>query len=133
MGEPGQRTGGDWTFRTDRKLFFDTEERKRPDLPGLNRLAEIVQGLAKQLGRELSNSPVRLHLTGHCKPMVACYYEGGYYVPHVDNGDADGRVLTAVYYLNRNWDEANGGALKLYPQLDRRVLGAGLSADKSDH
>jgi SM-20-related protein len=28
--------------------------------------------------------------------------------------DSDARVISAVYYLNENWREADGGALRLY-------------------
>ena len=46
--------------------------------------------------------------------MVACYPGlGSHYVMHVDNPNKDGRVITAIYYLNMNWNsETDGGILK---------------------
>jgi len=130
--ESGQKSGGDFVFRNDRRVFIDTNHRKREDLPALNRLVGVLQGLGTRIGQELRSSPVRLRVTGNCKPMVACYEMGGFYMPHVDNGDADGRILTMVYYLNRDWRDAHGGTLRLHPEIERRVLVEGLSAQDLD-
>jgi SM-20-related protein len=45
----------------------------------------------------------------------AVYPAGGAYAVHVDRfRDADSRVLSLVLYLNEAWNEADGGALRLY-------------------
>merc|ERR1719401_2949934 len=119
-----------FTFRTDYRLFFDTsKERKREDIPSLNQLADILQNFLGQLSYALERSPLRLRCTGRCRPMLAYYKEGGYYIPHID-GNGDGRVLTAVYYLNRQWPEEGGGDLRLYPQIERRQLQDRVDSDE---
>lgn len=52
------------------------------------------------------------------KAMVACYPgSGSHYVMHVDNPNKDGRVITAIYYLNVNWDTIrSGGVLRIFPE-----------------
>mmetsp|Transcript_136646 Transcript_136646/g.240941 ORF Transcript_136646/g.240941 Transcript_136646/m.240941 type:complete len:632 (+) Transcript_136646:138-2033(+) len=123
----GQRAGLDFTFRGDRRIFFDTsEERLRSDIPGLNHLVETLQILVEQLGKVLERSPLGMRLTGRCRPMLARYGRGDFYLPHVDNANGDGRVLTAVYYLNREWHAGYGGRLRLYPESERRALSQGV-------
>jgi len=49
--------------------------------------------------------------------MVACYPGSGtHYKKHVDNPIKDGRIITALYYLNKDWNvERDGGLLRVYP------------------
>lgn len=51
--------------------------------------------------------------------MVACYPgSGSHYVMHIDNPNKDGRVITAIYYLNVNWDtKRSGGVLRFVVTL----------------
>ena len=60
--------------------------------------------------------------------MVACYPGlGSHYVKHVDNPNRDGRCITAIYYLNLNWNvKKSGGLLRIFPEgwLGDKVVSA---------
>ncbi|XP_060650318.1 egl nine homolog 1 isoform X1 [Drosophila nasuta] len=57
------------------------------------------------------------HIRERTRAMVACYPGSGtHYVMHVDNPNKDGRVITAIYYLNIDWDaKESGGILRIRP------------------
>ena len=38
---------------------------------------------------------------------------GARYVRHVDNPDGNGRLLTALLYLNPEWEEGDGGDVRM--------------------
>nr|XP_056702294.1 prolyl hydroxylase EGLN2 [Euleptes europaea] len=74
------------------------------------RVDELILHCAGKLGG--------YRISGRTKAMVACYPGNGMgYVRHVDNPHGDGRCVTCIYYLNRQWDsKVHGGILHIYPE-----------------
>lgn len=55
----------------------------------------------------------------HCEIHFAKYEEGKFYKKHVDAfNNQKGRVLSIIYYLNKDWQPRDGGELILYPCID---------------
>ena len=55
--------------------------------------------------------------------MLAIYPgDGSRFQAHVDNTTQDGRRLTVLCYLNSDWDEAKGGALRVHPTSGPRDI-----------
>ena len=46
--------------------------------------------------------------------MVSCYEPGAYYIAHQDNPNGNGRILTALLYLNPSWQKQDGGELLIH-------------------
>ncbi|XP_051945552.1 egl nine homolog 1 [Xyrauchen texanus] len=76
----------------------------------MSRMDDLVRHCNGKLGNYTIN--------GRTKAMVACYPgKGTGYVRHVDNPNGDGRCITCIYYLNKNWDaKKHGGILRIFPE-----------------
>nr|XP_008101624.1 PREDICTED: egl nine homolog 3 [Anolis carolinensis] len=64
-------------------------------------LLSLIDRLVMYCGSRLG----KYYVKERSKAMVACYPGNGTgYVRHVDNPNGDGRCITCIYYLNKNWD-----------------------------
>ncbi|ESO10904.1 hypothetical protein HELRODRAFT_72205 [Helobdella robusta] len=81
-------------------------------------IMQLIQKMARiifKFNERLSNVCIR----SHSKPMLACYPgSGAGYMRHVDNSNQDGRLITCLYYLNKDWNaKVDGGMLRLHPSI----------------
>ena len=70
------------------------------------------------------------------RPMVSRYGPGARFARHYDNHclaeegpDCNGRLFTAIYYLNEGWTAADGGCLRLFQPPLRAPSGVSPVAD----
>ncbi|XP_051678717.1 prolyl hydroxylase EGLN3 isoform X2 [Oryctolagus cuniculus] len=77
-------------------------------------LLSLIDRLVLYCGSRLG----KYYVKERSKAMVACYPgNGAGYVRHVDNPNGDGRCITCIYYLNKNWDaKLHGGILRIFPE-----------------
>lgn len=82
-------------------------------------LINRVDAIITNCKRMINNGKLgRYNIRERTKAMVACYPgHGSHYVKHVDNPNKDGRCITAIYYLNLDWDvRTSGGLLRIFPE-----------------
>ncbi|XP_060708706.1 prolyl hydroxylase EGLN3 isoform X2 [Hemiscyllium ocellatum] len=98
-------------IRGDQITWMDGKE---PGCMQIGLLMNSMDDLIRHCNGKLGN----YNINGRTKAMVACYPGNGTgYVRHVDNPNGDGRCVTCIYYLNKNWDaQVNGGLLRIFPE-----------------
>ncbi|XP_053567090.1 egl nine homolog 1 [Bombina bombina] len=89
-------------------------EGKEAGCKAIGDLMNCMDDLIRHCNGKLGN----FRINGRTKAMVACYPgKGTGYVRHVDNPNGDGRCVTCIYYLNKDWDaKVNGGVLRIFPE-----------------
>ncbi|KAJ8002331.1 hypothetical protein DPEC_G00178760 [Dallia pectoralis] len=85
--------------------------------PGCEKIAFLLSRM-DDLVRHCNGKLGNYKINGRTKAMVACYPgKGTGYVRHVDNPNGDGRCVTCIYYLNKDWDaKKHGGLLRIFPE-----------------
>ncbi|XP_029973202.1 prolyl hydroxylase EGLN3 isoform X2 [Salarias fasciatus] len=84
----------------------------------LNLIDKLVSMCAGRLGTGTgTGAGAGTSIRERSKAMVACYPGNGTgYVKHVDNHNYDGRRITCIYYLNKDWNAKHGGVLRIFPE-----------------
>ncbi|XP_065563318.1 egl nine homolog 1-like [Artemia franciscana] len=103
------------TIRGDQITWVDGSER---GAEAIGYLMAMVDSVIMHAKRIKNNGSLGNHIIqGRTKAMVACYPgSGSHYVKHIDNPNKDGRCITSIYYLNKNWDsKEDGGLLRIFP------------------
>ncbi|XP_017796790.1 PREDICTED: egl nine homolog 1 isoform X2 [Habropoda laboriosa] len=104
------------TIRGDKITWLDGKEKQ---CQNIGMLISQVDAVIMRANKMCNNGKMGNYtINGRTKAMVACYPGyGSHYVKHVDNPNRDGRCITAIYYLNRDWDiKKNGGLLRIFPE-----------------
>ncbi|XP_008550191.1 egl nine homolog 1 [Microplitis demolitor] len=104
------------SIRGDKILWIDGKEK---ECKNIGMLISQVDAIIVKANKMHSNGVLSNYtINGRTKAMLACYPgDGSHYVKHVDNPNSDGRCITAIYYLNVNWNTIeNGGLLRIFPE-----------------
>nr|XP_056708480.1 egl nine homolog 1 [Euleptes europaea] len=89
-------------------------EGKEAGCKAIGKLMNSMDDLIRHCNGKLGDYKIN----GRTKAMVACYPGNGTgYVRHVDNPNGDGRCVTCIYYLNKDWNaKVSGGILRIFPE-----------------
>eukprot|EP00754_Rhynchopus_humris_P043269 Rhum_TRINITY_DN3110_c0_g1::Rhum_TRINITY_DN3110_c0_g1_i1::g.9666::m.9666/K09592/EGLN, HPH; hypoxia-inducible factor prolyl hydroxylase len=84
-------------------------------------LSRYVDGLRARGLRRLVETEERKGGRVVCERVMVAHYPGGdgrRFVPHLDNPNNNGRVLTFTYYLNEGYSEGDGGELSILASIN---------------
>ncbi|KAJ8246130.1 hypothetical protein GJAV_G00263950 [Gymnothorax javanicus] len=106
-----QRSDSTRDIRGDKITWIEGRE------PGCQKIGFLMSRM-DDLVRHCNGKLGSYRINGRTKAMVACYPGNGTgYVRHVDNPNGDGRCVTCIYYLNKDWDaKKHGGLLRIFPE-----------------
>uniref|UniRef100_A0A4W5RN80 hypoxia-inducible factor-proline dioxygenase n=1 Tax=Hucho hucho TaxID=62062 RepID=A0A4W5RN80_9TELE len=106
-----QRSDSTKDIRGDKITWTEGRE------PGCEKIAFLMSRM-DDLVRHCNGKLGNYRINGRTKAMVACYPGNGTgYVRHVDNPNGDGRCVTCIYYLNKDWEaKEHGGILRIFPE-----------------
>eukprot|EP00929_Paragymnodinium_shiwhaense_P030551 TRINITY_DN17292_c0_g1_i1.p1 TRINITY_DN17292_c0_g1~~TRINITY_DN17292_c0_g1_i1.p1 ORF type:complete len:415 (-),score=87.46 TRINITY_DN17292_c0_g1_i1:118-1362(-) len=102
--------------RKDKIGWFSLENVDREKQPGLVALFKKLISIPFELNKKCS-----LYCQACGNFQVAAYAKDAFYKKHVDGGYEDlnnGRKITAIFYPNDGYIEADGGCLRVYKRRD---------------
>lgn len=103
--------------RGDKVLWVDRKSIEQSKMRAVNEMLEAIDRLV--LTELATRVPQLKGLQDRTDPMLAIYpANGSRFQKHVDNTARDGRRLTVLCYLNRSWNEQDGGQLRVFATGD---------------
>ncbi|XP_048734188.1 egl nine homolog 1-like [Ostrea edulis] len=117
----GGRTSGQEALKvTKTEIRSDTiywAEGTESRHPNINKVVQKMDAIICSLNNHFQG---KYFINGRTKAMIACYPgNGSYYRRHIDNPSGDGRVITCILYLNKDWiSKEHGGVLRIFSAQD---------------
>lgn len=110
-------------IRNDRVIWVDGSENGCSEINNLIMTFSSVITNSSRLSFYSDNQLDKVVINRRTKAHVACYPGNGTrYVKHIDNPNGDGRLITSIYYLNKDWNtKREGGLLRMYPTGTNQV------------
>lgn len=110
-------------IRNDRVIWVDGNEDNCSEINNLIQTLSSVITNSSRLSLYSNNQLDKVVINRRTKAHVACYPGNGTrYVKHIDNPNGDGRLITSIYYLNKDWStKREGGLLRMYPTGTNQV------------
>ncbi|RWS27820.1 hypothetical protein B4U80_10121 [Leptotrombidium deliense] len=121
-GQLVRNSAASTSIRNDKVLFVHGNE---PWSANINKFIATLEKSLLQYAIVPTNKFLGdYNIKRRTKAMVSCYPGNGtYYRKHVDNPNGDGRRLTCLYYLNKDWDdEKMGGTLRIFPSEHKDIV-----------
>lgn len=117
----GGRTGANLKYsmshvRGDYVCWLSGEE------PGCAHLRKLLSLIDHMVGERLPQLVPELGRAMLFRSLAMCTVypgSGAHYVRHIDNPNKNGRLLTAILYLNEEWTTTDGGQLRIFKQDSR--------------
>ncbi len=93
----------------------DQNEQKTNSDPSRSVFADFIQNLDGTIHALCCNmDELKDRMVNRGDIMASCYEPDAFYISHVDNPNENGRILTALLYLNPCWEDGHGGELRLH-------------------
>ena len=105
-------------FEADSSAAISSSAQK--ECTGLTYLVQRMETLVMEMKPHCGNEQELSGVNSRSRVMCTCYpakTSGSQYTAHVDNANNNGRRITAIYYLNKDYNISHGGSLRIFHAL----------------